>query len=478
MNYAFVDQTETTSAAFDPTVFELPDLIARSQGPALTPPAAEPALTALEQQAAREAARARQLPGAANQQVSQNLKQQLQVNASDTRAEQLKPWILKLKASHPEPEALRVLVMTCLENLQSCYASEHVPKDLTTMSLLHPLLKCQAYKWDALKTSGPVAAPPQEAGYLQKLRQLKCGLGLVERAALMQLILALNHHLPVLSGPEVTPEVTPEVRPEAAPAAAPVPAPVAASMTQPSPAAAPAESSEPAEAFDPIQASRLSLQLRAKLQRTHSPTEKAEIQAQLQSIDRQQQGFFKARQTQALDKQIQDFTADLARFGQPGYSVRSFESWRKLRLSGLQNMARLFSQGTKDPVAISLFESAQSQLARLGLADAPDWIAAEQRRIASTLTPELKPWLEALQAMLQGVLGLMQRLEVQMQAAEHQRRLEALEQSRGEWQARLDRLKSLEADYLATSDFGTRQSLLQAYAELMAALPSVPEVKS
>ncbi len=469
MNYAFVENHPEID--FDPSAFKLPDLIQHSQGPEKVPPAPpNPQLEALAQQARREAERARQTPAPANTQVSQNLKQQVQVNASDARAERLKPWIIQIKKPAADPEILRDRLLDCLTAIQACYTGAQLPNDLTTMSILHPLLKCQAYKWDALMAGKSVTPPEPEAQYLQKLRQLKSGLGLVERAALMQLILTLNAQLPALGSPETSEATAQSAAQSAVQPAVQKPAQAAATQTAPPPAELVADADE--TPFDPIQASRLSLQLRAKLQRTHSAQEKAALQVELQHIERRQQAFFKARQAQALEKQIQEFKLDQTRFAQPGYSVRSFENWRKLRLTGLQTLARVFSQGTKDAAAISCLESAQAQLARLGLTDAENWIRAEQQRLQPHLPVDLQAWFVSFSDLTQHALKISKHLAHQLRQAEQQRHLQSLNQQKSEFKAQLNKLQALESAYLeASPDSKQRQDLLQAYAELLATLP-------
>lgn len=462
MNYAFVDEAD-----FDPAAIELPEILRQSKGPEqLIPPDLDAPLQMLQQQSAHESLRARQLPEPVNQQVSQNLRQQVQLSTSDARAAQLKPLIQQLKSLAPEMPAgqRREQLLTILEKLQACYRAEHVPKDLTTMSVLHPLLRCQALKWDQLKVGQPAAAPGPEAVYLHKLRQLKGGLGAVERAALFQLIVALNQQW-VLLAPE-TEEQAPARQPEQ-------PAQLASKPETLSAVALPAD-------FDPLRASRLSLQLRAKLQRTYSAPEKQEIQAQLQQIEAQQQSFFAQRRAQALGKQAQEFEHEKLRFEQGKYSSSSFENWRKLRLTGLQNISRLFGQGGPPAaVATAYFESAQAQVARLGLDDAVSWIAAAQARLSppdaeSELTQLLQAWRQSFESLIQAALQEVQRLALQLQQLQYSKQLEQLEELKADWQKQLERLKQLEADYLAAPEQSRQHELLQAYAELLASLPEIP----
>lgn len=484
------------ATTFDPDAFQLPDLIARSKGPEnLSPLEASPELRQLEQQADREAARAAQQPSAANRQVSENLKQQVETSSSDSRADQLKPLLIQLKGLSPEspPAELRQTLLAALARLQACYTAARAPKDLAAISVLQPLLKCQAFKWDALSASQPLSAPAPEAGYLQKLRQLKSGMGPVERAALLQVILSINKLLPAFAPSEADAEPDQQVEPAAEPPpveASPFAGPVAASPILPStsmPAEAPAIAL-PAD-FDPMQATRLSLQLRAKLQRTYSPQEKQELQAQLGELELQQKAYFQARQAQALHKQQQEFVADTARLVQGKLTGSGFETWRKLRLSGLQNLARLFGQGAENPQAVALAQSAQNQLARLGMSDAPSWLAGERQRTGSvplTAGVDLQPWWQAFAGLIDAALAAAGRVGLEKEQGEHRRRLKALEQAQADWQKHLDKIQALEADYLAAANdpndagqaHGHRQAALQAYADLLASLPAPPELET
>lgn len=482
------------TTTFDPDAFQLPDLIARSKGPEnLSPIAPPPELRQLAQQADREAARAVQRPSAANRQVSENLKQQVETSSSDSRADQLKPLLSQLKGLAPEnpPAGLRQALLDAIARLQACYTAAHAPKDLAAMSVLQPLLKCQAFKWDALSAGQPLIAPAPEAGYLQKLRQLKSGMGPVERAALLQVILSINKLLPAFAPGSASAEPAQPSVPagaETAPQAAEAPrlaAPAASGSVTAGATTDSTPSTLPAD-FDPMQATRLSLQLRAKLQRTYSPQEKQELQAQLRALELQQKAYFQARQAQALHKQQQEFAADTTRLLQGKLTGSGFETWRKLRLTGLQNLARLFGQGAEDPNAVALAQSAQNQLARLGMNDAPSWIAGERQRIGGiplTAGVDLQPWWQAFGGLIDAALAAAGRLGLEKEQGEHRRRLKAIEQAQADWQKQLDKIRALEADYLAAANHPNdasqahshRQAALQAYADLLASLPVSPE---
>jgi hypothetical protein len=466
---------ENQGADFDPTAFQLPDLIQQSQGPETGQPLApSPERQLLEQQAEREFQRVKQLPTPQNQQIAENLKTQVQLSASDSRAEQLKVWILRLKALNDQSALAQrsALVLQTLAALQACYAEDNRPKDLASMGVLYPLLKCQAYKWDALQAQKQVDIPAPEAGYLQKLRQLKGGLGPVERAALLQLVLAVNQQWALISF---------ETEAASEPAE-PVSVAEAPSATQPTASASVAEPASALEDFDPLQASRLSMQLRAKLQRTFSPEEKASIQAELATLANKQTAYFGLRQVQALQKQTLDLQSDQTRFLQAKLAASSFESWRKMRLTTLQSLARLFSQGAEEPALVTALNSAQAQAARLGLADAQSWILSErQRREAlpasanAGLVQAFEAWQAAWDGLIDAALADLQRMGHQLKQLTHQKQLQRLEQIQRDWQAQAAQIKALEVEYLACSDPlaqpPLKQALLQAYAELLAQLP-------
>lgn len=447
------------TADFDPASFKMPAGLADSQGPALFDiPEPPPAVQQLSQQVQREQARSEQAPSPENQAVQARLKQNLQLSASEGRTARLKALLARLKALSGASEDLRAGLMQIMAGLKSCYAAADAPRDLATMSVLHPLLQCQACKFDALKAGRPAAVPEAEAGYLKKLRPLQGSLGPQERAALLQLILALNQQL----------SATTTAAPVAEVAAAP---PAAATDTSP---------------FDPIQASRLMLQLRAKIQRSHSPDEKQALQAQLEALQAQQTAFFAMRQLQALVRQGQELQSDGPGLAQA--SAADFARWRPLRLKALQNLSRLLGQPPACPAGVSLLESAQQQLARLDLPDGPGWIAQEQARqqnawtaartgLAPELAQALTDWLKHFEALMHSLQQVGQHWARQRQTAEQQALLQSLTQTRQDWHQQEARIKDLESRYLACEDAITRrqlqQTLLEAYAEMLARLPAL-----
>ncbi len=428
MHYAFVDTPQ--SAEFDPSALQLPDILTAPRGP--EPSAVAPAapIQRLQQQLQRETQR-----GAS--QVTQNVQQQLQMGHSEQRAEHLKKY---LGAFQAHTAADKTPLLAALKGIASCYQGEQAPKDVATMSVVHPLLRCQAYKWDQLQAGNTPEPPAPEAGYLQKLRQLQGTLGPGERAALFRLVEAINHQLQQLSK-------------------APVDSPPEAPTVTPLPTD-----------FDPLQASRLQLQLRAKLQRTHSPTEKQQLQAELEQLQAQQQAFAYRRQLQALEKQLQDWKSDGERL--PKMNAGHFESWRKLRISTLQSLARLF-QGQTECEALII--SAQRQLARLGMEDAKTWIDRERQLLQAPSV--LQAWHQALGSLLDRALQATERLALQLQQSAWEQQLVRLENLQADWQRQTERLKQLEAAYVQADETSERQrlkqELLQHYAERMAQLVSV-----
>lgn len=429
MFYAFVDTPQ--SAEFDPTALQLPDILTTSRGPeppkVPVPPAAP--VQHLQRQLQRETQR-----GAT--QVAQNVQQQLQMSHSEQRAEHLKKYLGALQV---DAAADKTPLLAALKGIAGCYQGQQAPKDVATMNVVHPLLRCQAYKWDQLQAGNIPTPPAPEAGYLQKLRQLQGTLGPGERAALFRLVEAINHQLQTL---RTIPADTP-----AESAANPLPAD-----------------------FDPLQASRLQLQLRAKLQRTHSPVEKQQLQAELEQLQAQQQAFAHQRQLQALEKQLQDWKNDSERL--PKMNASHFESWRKLRISTLQSLARLF-QGQTD--CETVIASAQRQLARLGMDDAKTWIDRERQQLQ--VPSVLQAWHQALGTLLESALQATERLALQLQQSVWEQQLTRLEKLQADWQHQAERLTTLETAYVQAEDASERQrlkqALLQHYAERMAQLVSV-----
>lgn len=460
--FAFVEP----AADFDPSAFKLPTELQASQGPPAAPPPAEPAVQQLQAQLARESARA---PGTASPDVNRNLQQQMQLQLSDLRANQLKPLLLAIKAlpaDDPHAER-REALMRALAELQACYGGAQTPKDLATMQVLHPLLKCQALKWDQLRAGGPAQPPAPEKDLLQKLRLLKGSLGAVEKAALFQLILALNAQLELLQPSDSPPETA---QPAAAPPVAPKSTPAASITGDTSSGTCTA----PPTDFDPLAANRSILQLRARLQRGGSAAEQQSLRGELQTLLDAQQAYFQQRQAQAISRQTQDWLSDGKRFEQPErLNPGSFAQWRKLRLTGLQSLHRLYSQPA-DSVAQAHLESAQRQLARLGLPEAGETNAQERRQLPPVVETNLQAWLTAFNATLALAESALTHLAQHGQQAELRQRLEALNQTRSDWQARQQKLQRLEAEYLAAEP-QARQALklrvLEAYAELLAQLP-------
>ncbi|MBF2054297.1 MAG: hypothetical protein IGS03_12670 [Candidatus Sericytochromatia bacterium] len=449
------------TADFDPASFKMPAGLVDSQGPALCDiPEPPPAVQRLSQQVQREEARKQEAPSAENQAVAARLKQNLQLSASEGRAERLKSMLVRLKALPAEPEGLHEGLMRVIASLKSCYAGADAPRDLATMSVLHPLLQCQACKWDALKAGGAAQVPEAEAGYLKKLRSLQgSSLAPLERATLLQLILALNQQLCTSTAAESTGET---------------------------PATPPAVSSAPVASFDPIQASRLMLQLRAKIQRTHSPAEKQALQAQLEALQAQQVAFFAMRQLQALARQSQELAGDCSKLAQA--RAEHFSQWRPLRLKSLQNLSRLLGQPPACPAGVSLLESAQQQLARLDLPGGHQWIAQEQARqrdgwaaaregLAPELAQALTDWLQQFDTLMQTLQQACQHWAQKRRKAEQQTLLNSLAQAQQDWVLQETEIKALESRYLQCEDPVARrqlqQTLLNAYAEVLAMLPAL-----
>lgn len=482
MNYAFLD----VIADFDPTAFQLPASLQESQGPPVQVQPVAPQVQRLAEQVQREISRSQpqentqshaqpQANPLANPQTSagvrQNLQQQLMLSVCEQRAEELKTQLHKLKALPPDcaPADCAQALMTALAVLQQSYRSEFAPKDLATMSVLHPLLKCQALKWDQLQAQQWPEIPAPEAAYLQKLRQLKGSLGALERAALYQLIQTINAAITAhLSS------AAPQV---------PLPAESVSATAEPL-ESSPAALADPAPAlteFDPLKASREIMQLRAKLQRTHSASEKQVLQQDLARLTQAQQAYYQQRQTQALAKLCQDFDADLRRLRQPERLTQAaFEQWRKLRLTGLQGLVRLFSQPT-DPLALACFESAQRLLARLGMPDAHEQHQRASQNLLPTLaqaTADLKQWQTAFDALFEQALLTCAALGLRQRSAEMEKKLGQLAKIQQDWQDRQVQLQSLESAYLQAEPLERqqlKQSLLQAYAEMLAQLPPLNE---
>lgn len=480
LNYAFLEDI----ADFDPTAFQLPERLQKSEGPPVEVKPVAPQVQRLAEQVQREINRSQPPETTPSQPqasaetkagptagVKENLQQQLMLSVSDQRAEALKTQLHKLKALPPDcaSDDCAQTLMKALAVLQQSYRAEYAPKDLSTMSVLHPLLKCQALKWDQLKAQELPEIPAPEAGYLQKLRQLKGSLGALERAILYQLILAINAAI--------------SAHLSAADAVAPIPGAGASAPPEPiesSPAALAAPAPVMAD-FDPLKASREIMQLRAKLQRTYSASEKQALQQELTRLTQAQQGYFQQRQSQALTKGCQDFEADLRRLSQPERLTHaSLEQWRKLRLTGLQGLLRLFSQPA-EPLALACFESAMRQLARLGMPDAREQHQRESQNLLPTLTQataDLKHWQKAFDALFDQALLTWATLGLRQQAAEMEKKLGQLAKIQQDWQDRQGQLQALESAYLQ-ADLSERQALkqtlLQAYAEMLAQLPPLNE---
>lgn len=444
---------------FDPASFQLPDQLQRSQGPTnLNPEPPNAHLQQVEHLLQRESK-----SPSDSAQVSQNLKQQLQIQASEQRTQQLKRMLTALKGPERPVPQRRELLLKVLKGVQNCYASSHAPKDLTTLQVLHPLLKVQAYKWDQLQAQAAFEVPPQEQGYLQKLRRLQgSGLGAIEKAALFQVILALNAVLESLP--------TESLPPEPPPAESPTPAPPELKTVEPT----------LPEDFEPLQAQRLLLQWRAKLQRTHSESEKVALHAQIQALSTQQALYFEQRQQQALNRQVREFESDLQRFRQARTLSRErFESWRKLRLTGLQGLMRLCgnSQSSED-AACGLLTAAQRLLARIGLSDVDEVWQRERLSCQSLLTqlaPVFEPWWQSFVALFETALNVAQQQQENQLHADLQAQLQSLQKAQSEWQVRRQELQTLEQQYLQTTQEAVQQSiktqLLEGYAELLAQLP-------
>lgn len=429
-------QASPAQAHFDPTAFQLPEHLQHTQGP--TTIAFVPFVEGqrLQQQAQRLQSPTQRVQPSPPQ-VIHNLQKQQNLQQTDERAQRLKKGFNQLKTTlESEPLAA---IKAALKMLQSCYSGAYCPKDVATMQVLHPLLKCQAYKWDQLQAQQEAMPPPQEAAYLHKFKTLQGSLGVSERVALLQLIQGINQGLAQY---------------------------VAASSEPTSEETAPKTATLPSADFDPLQVGRRLLQIRAKLQRTYSETEKTQLHHEIQTLQKQQQAAQQQRQHEALTQSIEEHQQDSKRL--PRFSSSHFDTWRKLRIRKWQSLIRLLQQ---NQIATHTLESAQQQLARLGLADASHWIS--QTRQSLTVPEALSLWQSSAHQLIDTAEQAVKNLGFQSQQAFWETQAHELKALQKQWQNEVDALQALENEYLqasAETKHKHQESLLQGYAELLVPL--------
>ena len=464
------------SAAFNPASFKLPDSLQNILGPDIQDLPPNPEVQAAE----RDVALAANAPQAAPQ-VQENLERKLKSNQQTVRSDALKAVLMNLKAlrgNDPSTPAFREALLRAIAQVKSCYGSDHAPKDLETMGVLFPLLKCQEYKWEALKARQQVTPPPPEAGLLKKWRSLNSpSVSAVEKATLYQIVMGLNalcERCPadVPANTQAAPEA-PAQQPvqQASPDTPPRPAPVETAT----------EPEEPEEPFDPMTSGRRLLQLRARIQRACSEREKEGLQKQLQSLLQQQSAYY-AQRRQAVLKEAQTRYALLIEHCQKSPRPAQVQQWRQQLVKQLEYLQRLYGQDKAQSRGPDLFAAAIRQLARLGMDDAQQIQAQEQAKIEAIFAdfsePEcgrLKQWNTLYQKLLDAFSQTLKQLVFTQRVALAKELLKEISAAQDQLQVQQDQIRTWEQELASEADAGRcaelRQKLLSAYAELIVELP-------
>lgn len=482
------------AAEFDPSGFQLPDL----KGPPAPPPIEVSEQTQqIQKLLDRELKETQQIqkpekalhPTAlkaappTTQSIAPQLKKELSQSQSETRSEKLKTHLQGLKqcfhklSQNPEAsESYREQVLKSIAIMKSCYSGEEAPKDIESMQILQPLLKCQYVKWQALKENKAALPPPPEDKILKKLRQQAGSLSPVERAALFQLVLMINKLLPFFKAENEGSKDTKVT--ECAP---PTHSDAAVKTTS----ATKIQTTEIEQTdFDPLQASRLIMQMRSKLQRTCSPEEKASLQEKLEQLLQQQSLHRQQQQIQALIRNQKSLVMRSQNLKIKAESPRALMAKIKsAQQKSAQDCQFLYKQIKE---ATPLWEAALRQLARVGLRDAHEVLEREQAtgqvwlNQAQLSEENKKPitqwWLSFIEH-----IKLLQQLSLEMseQASllASEKLLAEMQASKEAWQKQRDKIKQLEQAYLKTEDPIQRnqiqKQLWQKYAECLLELPRV-----
>ncbi len=357
---------------------------------------------------------------ASNQgQVVKRLEANLQQHQRQARVERLKQMQQALATQSNGQRLMQALAL-----VKKIYTADDVPSDLATMRLLQPILQGLLPKWKQLKAETSFSIAPEDYQVLQKLKQPHAVLATAERAALFNLLSAVYKSI------------------DAEAPRAPV-------------AATPA---------------RL-MALKSQWLRATSDTEKQRLHAEIQQIEIARQRDYHAQCMQVLHqhqlKMPEMLQYPAARLLQQLTQLE--QQWQKNRYSEAHH-----------PAVPTLLQLSSRQLARLGVADARDFIQSQQKSVQQQLqtlpTAELKTLLKQWLQCFDGLLHSFQEAAEARRLEAIKKELNTLQARSAQWPTHLPEIKALEQQFLAaaTEDKAElRKQLLQHYSQLLSTLPPI-----
>ena len=352
-------------------------------------------------------------------QVVKRLEANLQQHQRQARIERLKQMQQALATQSNGQRLMQALAL-----VKKIYTADDAPSDLATMSLLQPILQGLLPKWKQLKAEKPFSIAPGDYQALQKLKQPHAVLVTAERAALFNL-LSLVYKAVDAEAPR---------------------APVAATPA------------------------RL-MALKSQYLRATSATEKQRLQAEIQDIEIARQRDYHAQCMRVLQQ----------------HQLKMPEMLKSPAARLLPQLAQLEQQWQTNryseahhPVVPTLLQLSSRQLARLGVADARDFIQLQQKAVQQQL--QALPAAELKTLLQQWCHGFASLLQAFQEAAEVRRleaarkELNALHAHSAQWSTHLTEIKALEQQFLAAATekkTELRHLLLQHYSQLLSTLPPI-----
>lgn len=353
-------------------------------------------------------------------QVVKRLEANLKQHQRQARVERLKQMQQALATQSNAQRLMQALAL-----VKKVYTAEDAPSDLASMSVLQPILQGLLPKWKQLKAEQSFTVTAGDYQALQKLKQPHTVLSTAERAALFNLLNAVYKAIDVAGSSQVPVAATP---------------------------------------------ARL-MALKSQLLRATSETEKQRLQAEIQHIETARQRDYHQQCLRALQQHREQMPEML--------------KYPTARL--LQQLTHLEKQWQTNryaeahhPAVPTLLQVSSRQLARLGVADAKDFIASQQTVIQQHLQAlhtaevlrQLQSWRQGFEAILQSLQDAAEARR--LQAA--QKELHQLQAHAAQWPSRLKEIKALEQQYVAApaeEKAELRHKLLQDYSQLLSKLPPI-----
>lgn len=340
-------------------------------------------------------------------------------------------------------EASAQRLMQALALVKTLYTADDAPTDLSSISLLQPILQGLPPKWAALKAqakTSPVLAVDYQR--IEKLKQAHARLATAERAALFKLLHAVYKAIDALYGSQQQ-----------------LPTSVKSSSAQ-------------------------DLRLRSQLHRASSEHEKQRLRAEIAQLQnaQQQDGHAQCVRALAQSQQFMQALSSLAETPRPRilqHLSKLTQQWESNRLPA-----------SAYPMVPELLQLAARQLARIGVPDAEAFIQTQhlvaQNRVLSLsaehpLFGPLKAWQEAFAEALTRLLVSQQAAQASQALSLAREQCQRLQAQLTQWPEHHAEIQALEQTVLSldpTTDAAypeARMALLQHYSQILLNLPKIGE---